>query len=199
MSAMASEITGASVVYSTFCSDADQTKYQSSASLAFVRGIHRWPVNSPHKGPVKRKMFQFGDVIMGYWPVSVLPRDIMVATNAHIRYECDIFVSWNAEILGRQICNGNKDTGPNDNFSWWRHPMKKVSASLVICAGNSAVADEFPAQRPVTVTRSFDVFLHLRLNKRLSKQSWGWWFETPSRPLWRHSNAQKNMRDLVYF
>ena len=45
---------------------------------------------------------------------------------------------------------------------------------------------EFPAQRPVT--RSFDVFSDLRLNTPLSKQSWGWWFETPSRPLWRHCN-----------
>ena len=45
---------------------------------------------------------------------------------------------------------------------------------------------EFPAQRPVT--RSFDVFFDLHPNKRLSKQWWGWWFETPSRPLWRHSN-----------
>ena len=45
---------------------------------------------------------------------------------------------------------------------------------------------EFPAQRPVT--QSFDVFFDLRQNKRLSKQSWGWWFETPSRPLWRHCN-----------
>ena len=46
---------------------------------------------------------------------------------------------------------------------------------------------EFPAQRPVT--RSLDVFFDLRLNKRLSKQSWGWWFETLPRPLWRHSNG----------
>ena len=46
---------------------------------------------------------------------------------------------------------------------------------------------EFPAQRPVT--RSFDVFFDLRLNKRLSKQSRGWWFETPSWSLWRHCNA----------
>ena len=45
---------------------------------------------------------------------------------------------------------------------------------------------EFPAQRPVT--RSVDVFFDLRPNKRLNKQSWGWWFETPSRPLWRHCN-----------
>ena len=55
MSAMASQITGVSIVYSTVCSGADQRKHQSSASLAFLRGIHWWPVNSPHKGPVKRK------------------------------------------------------------------------------------------------------------------------------------------------
>ena len=53
--------------------------------------------------------------------------------------------------------------------------------------GNSPVPGEFPAQRPVT--RSFDVFFDLRLNKRLSKQSWGWWFETLSCPLWRHRNG----------
>ena len=70
---------------------------------------------------------------------------------------------------------------------WWRHQMETFSALLAICAGNSPVSGEFPAQRPVT--RSFDVFFDLRLNKRLNKQSSGWWFETLSRPLWRHSNA----------
>ena len=69
-------------------------------------------------------------------------------------------------------------------ISWWRNQMEPFSALLAICAGNSPVPGEFPAQRPVT--RSFDVFFDLRLNKRLSKQSWGWWFETLSRPLWRH-------------
>ena len=64
--------------------------------------------------------------------------------------------------------------------------METFSALLAICAGNSPVYGEFPAQRPVT--RSFDVFFDLRLNKRLSKQSWGWWLETPSFPLWRHPN-----------
>ena len=64
MGAMASQITGISIVCSTVCSDADQRKHQSSASLAFVRGIHRWPVNFPHKRPVTRKMFPFDDVIM---------------------------------------------------------------------------------------------------------------------------------------
>ena len=58
--------------------------------------------------------------------------------------------------------------------------------TVAICAGNSLVTGEFPPQRPVT--RSFDVFFYLRLNKRLSKQSWGWWSQTPSRPLWHHCN-----------
>ena len=62
VSAMASQITSVSNVYSTVSSGADQRKHQSSASLVFVRGIHRWPVNSPHKGPVTRKMFPFDDV-----------------------------------------------------------------------------------------------------------------------------------------
>ena len=65
--------------------------------------------------------------------------------------------------------------------------MEPFSALLVICAGKSPVTGEFPAQRPVA--RSFDVFFDLCLNERLSKQSWGWWFETPSRPLWRHCNG----------
>ena len=65
--------------------------------------------------------------------------------------------------------------------------MKTFSALLALCAGNSPVTGEFPSQRPVT--QSFDVFFDLRLNKRLSKQSWGWWFETPSCSLWRHRNG----------
>ena len=64
--------------------------------------------------------------------------------------------------------------------------METISALLAICAGNSPVPGEFPAQRPVT--RGFDVFFEQRPNKRLSKQSWGWWFETRSRLLWRHRN-----------
>ena len=73
--------------------------------------------------------------------------------------------------------------------AWWCHQMETLSALLAICAGNSPVPGEFPTQRPVT--RSCDVFFDLRLNKRLSKQSWGWWFETPSHPLWRRSNDMK--------
>ena len=68
-------------------------------------------------------------------------------------------------------------------ITWWRHQMEIFSALLAICAGNSPVTGEFPAHRPVT--RCFDIFFDLRLNTRLSKQWWCWWFETP---LWRHSN-----------
>ena len=72
MSAMASQITSLTIVCSTVYSGANQRKHQSSASLAFVRGIHRSPVNSPHKGPVTRKMFPFDGVIMTPWWYSWL-------------------------------------------------------------------------------------------------------------------------------
>ena len=69
---MASQTTSLTIVYSTVYSGADQRKHQSSASLALVRGIHRWPVNSPHKWPVTRKMFPFDDVIMRQIPLEHL-------------------------------------------------------------------------------------------------------------------------------
>ena len=63
MSTMSYQITSLPIVYSIVYSGVDQRKHQSSASLVFVRGIHRWPVNSPHKGPVTRKMLPFDDVM----------------------------------------------------------------------------------------------------------------------------------------
>ena len=71
MGAKASQITSLTIVYSTVYSDAEQRKHQSSASLAFVRRIHRWPVNSPHKWPVMRKMFPFDDVIV-VWSAFIM-------------------------------------------------------------------------------------------------------------------------------
>ena len=79
----------------------------------------------------------------------------------------------------------------HDDVIKWKH----FYALLAICAGNSPVTGEFPTQRPVT--RCFDAFFDLRLNGWLSKQSWGWWFETPSLPLWHHSNANFD-RACVY-
>ena len=66
MGVIASQITSITIVYSTVYSDADQRKHHRSASLSFVWGIHRSPVNSPHKWPVTRKMFPFDDVIMTF-------------------------------------------------------------------------------------------------------------------------------------
>ena len=69
MSATASQTTSLTIVYSSVYSGEDQRKHKSSASLAFLRGIHLWPGNSPHKSPATRKMFPFDDVITG-WLVS---------------------------------------------------------------------------------------------------------------------------------
>ena len=78
MGTMASQISSLTIVYSTFYSGVDQRKHQSSASLAFVRGIHRWPVNFPHKWPVTRNMFPFDDVIM-LWHHPGLPSRIQAS------------------------------------------------------------------------------------------------------------------------
>ena len=73
------------------------------------------------------------------------------------------------------------------DIAWWRHQMETFSVLLAICAGNSPVAGEFPTQRPMT--RSFYVFFDRHLNKRLSKRSWGWWFEMLLCSLWCHCNG----------
>ena len=74
MGAMASQITSLTIVYSTVYSDTDQRKHQSSTSLAFVRGIRRWPVNSLRKRPVTRKMLPFDDVIMSKDALMIMRR-----------------------------------------------------------------------------------------------------------------------------
>ena len=95
---MASQITSLTIVYSTVYSGADQRKHQSSASLAFLRGIHRWPVNSPHKWPVTRKMFPFDDVVMirkhfDYIPYSWSPNNQTIG-------RCEMrLASWNKQYF----------------------------------------------------------------------------------------------------
>ena len=69
MGGIVSQIASLTIVYSTVYSDANRRKYEISASLAFVRGIHRGPVNSPHKWPVMRKKIPFDDVIMVWFCV----------------------------------------------------------------------------------------------------------------------------------
>ena len=74
MGTVVTQITSLAIVYSTVYSGADQRKHQNSSSLAFVRGIHRWPVNFPLKWPVTRKMFPLDDVIMNklFWNMETL-------------------------------------------------------------------------------------------------------------------------------
>ena len=99
-------------------------------------------------------------------------------------------------VISVALRNGessHKPRGPTVHV-WWRHQMETFSALLALCAGNSPVTGEFPPQRPVT--QSFDVSLICELNKRLSKQSRGWWFETPSHLLWRHCNAANHRLQL---
>ena len=87
MSAMASQITRLTIVYSTVYTGADQRKYQSSASLAFVKGINRGPVNSPHKGPITRKRFPFDDVIM-LWGSSQRANDTGHVSMSMYNWSC---------------------------------------------------------------------------------------------------------------
>ena len=100
--AIASQITGLMIVYSIVYSDADKIKHQSSASLAFVWGMHRWPVNSPHKWPVTRKMFPFDDVIMWHAlldvAIDLLPRDL-----SHCRFPISIPIRCTFRFASNQI------------------------------------------------------------------------------------------------
>ena len=128
---------------------------------------------------------------------------VHISKNTIILYSCSTYICELTQLhvrhvsiihdLGNWGCH-NTQNSPNliSTSTWWRHQMETFSALWAICAGNSPVPGEFPAQMPVT--RSFDIFFDLRLNKRLSKQSWGWWFETLSHPLWRHSNVLAKFR-----
>ena len=122
MGVMASQITSLMIIYSIVYSGADQRKYQSSASLAFVRGIHRWPVNSLHKGPVTRKMFSFDDIIMKeifwyHWCCSCMET---MWCRSRWRTNLIIFQNIQYEIWNTKTCNShNADCfntlGPRQN------------------------------------------------------------------------------------
>ena len=96
MSAMASQITSLTIVYSTVYSGADQRKHQRSASLAFVRGIHQRPVNSLHKGPVTRKMSPFEDVIMASKPRTSIIAVNQILTKVPLKSSTDTVGYWSS-------------------------------------------------------------------------------------------------------
>ena len=131
---MASQITGVSIVCSAVCSGADQRKHQSSASLAFVKGIHRRPVDSPHKGPVTRKVFLFDDVIM------MLPvRSGFVWYNYVIFYICTeqipnwwlSLICWSTVISGSRYRHSDI-ISQNKKHMDWSHEMMEITSDYIL-------------------------------------------------------------------
>ena len=153
MITMAFQITSLMIVYQSLYSGANQRKHQSSVSLAFVGGIHRWPVNSSHKGPVTRKMFPFGDVVIDRHDAiqdNMITSITMVFCIAMIFEVCEKYVMqnkityWSPErlfnIIQREFCYSYQLCGKmvylkwikkmikhdmyiNSMYSWYRHML----------------------------------------------------------------------------
>ena len=144
MRATASQISSLTIVYSTVHSGADQRKRQRSASLAFVWGIHRSPVNSPHKRPVTRKMFPFGDVRI--ISRSKLRRNadsttmITAELRSHFKLMKDVYSSWASYRLS-QVNSSKK----NNSFlhTSWGYELKKCTTPVALCDVNPPVNDGF--------------------------------------------------------
>ena len=173
MGTMASQITSLTIVYSTIYSDADQRTHQSSASLAFVWGIHRGAVNSPHKWPVTRNMFPFDDVIMY---IAVMSDEHHGMSNHQ-----------KPKIVCLAVCSVHQHA---DVIKWKHFPR---NCPFVRGIHRSPVNSLHKGQW----CGAFMFFFDLCLNKRLNKQSWGWWFETPSCPLWRHRNERAHQTSML--
>ena len=145
--------------------------------------------------PLGRLIFNMGIAIPGktVFLIETAPRTSSKCWLAsHNSTYSTVCLTANSDKYVRSKATTNKHlTGIQMIISWWSHQIETFSTLLAICAGNLPVPGEFPAQRPVT--RGFDVFFDLCLNKRLSKQLWGWWFEMPSHPLWRHCNLQTEL------
>ena len=142
-------------------------------------------------GPCSVQLSVF--VLNVVFPRTVPPNDSLDGSTPRKNWQIThmssgLVTSWLPSVISWRLISVRVQTcllSPRN--PWWRHQMETFSALLAICAGNSPVSGEFPTQRPVT--RSFDVYFDLRPDKRLSKQSLGWWFETLSHSLWRHRNA----------
>ena len=124
MSTMVPQITSVWIVYSTVCSVPDQRKHQSPASLAFVRGIYRWPVNSPHKGPVTRKMFPFDDVIMEKSPCGGMHYHHKESRNGNIVIWAKHSSLVALDCLYRQWVKSRSNTMPIPFLQWGKCGMR---------------------------------------------------------------------------
>ena len=154
----------------------------------FLQGIHRSLVNSPHNGQWRGQLMF--SLICAWMSVWVNNREADESRRNRAHYDVMVIIPFSVTpARGDRISVARLHASSHPQSkeyslairSLWRHQMEPFSAWLATCTGNSPVTGEFPEQRPVP--RSFDVFFDLRRNKRLSKQSWGWWFETPSRSL----------------
>ena len=204
MGPISSQITSLTIVYSIVYSDADQRKHQSSASLAFVRGIHRGPVNSPHKWPVKREMFPFDDVIMFQFHqntdhllnttvifircrhilAAVTPnkshRDLRHLTYISAKYKFSVtsvtLTAGSTGVIYLILLHDSGHTSEHDDVIKWKHFPRYWPCVWGI--------HRWPlnTHHKSQWRRAFDVSIELRLNKRLSKQSRRRWFDMPSRP-----------------
>ena len=164
MGVMASQITSPSIVCSAVCSGADQRQHQSSATLAFVKRIHRWPVNSPHKGPVTPKMFSFNDVVTKHmlqmdnlenicmpWHWSQPVYGEIVPGYELGKHHNQVFrMDFDYED-GQNGRDGVSDHQPlNCLLSCLFRRRSKTTSKLrdtCLCEGNSPVTGEFPSQR----------------------------------------------------
>ena len=137
MGTIASQTTSLTIVYSTVYSDADQRKHQSSASPAFVWGIHRGPVNSPHKWPVTRKMFPFDDVI-------ILRRNLKEDKNIHIAHSQYHGCRWPGDARSASaamvltvvspVRGYLLDTGSQRCYEWGHVISKKAIPCVLFCS-----------------------------------------------------------------
>ena len=198
---MASQITSLTIVYSTVYSGADQRKHQSSASLSFVRGIHRWPVNSPHKGPVTQKMFPFDDVIMPTFILCIahnglefvaflrgaVAQDGVLARPHHT--EPVLLPTQQGGGGGCGVCHvvvcvvrltEHRDTYMQCRYNtvWWRSEYK---TSIVVNYVQSMMTS-WNGNISALLTCAWIM---------APEQSGGWWFETPSPSLWRLCSANQ--------
>ena len=133
----------------------------------FARHLSNWWANNRNAGDLRRHS--------AYHDVTVMHAVVSACVAVTVNWAVPVPGGWESV---------------HNCFPWWRHEMEIFSALLALCAGNSPVTDELPSQRPVTRSFYSTFSLICTLNKRFSKQSWGWWFETPSRSLWRHCNAK---------
>ena len=151
MAAIASQITSLTIVYSTDYSDVDQRKHQSSVSLAFVRGIHRGPVNSPHKWPVTRKMSPFDDVIMGWvlvdfhfkhWVEAVRWKFLWIFFSFPNRKQIKTAVSWCAWKV-----NSFESLAWESLEKYTQHPLKVTEPEICFCPKPGVVLHQLLSYR----------------------------------------------------